>query len=336
MTARLLAPALLLALLAPTAAAAQAPVPVLPSEAPESGPLPAAAPVRARLSILVQRTGRTNTVVAGNRVRLRGIVTPYVAGQTVTVRVLQGGRKVLVKRKQVTESASGNSGTFLVGYAPAAAGTVRVTASHLRTPQMASAVAAPVGFSVLPRRLPQGSSGARVRMVQQRLKALGYVTGEPGSYDGRTQRAVLAFRKQTGMTRIVSADKPFFQALARGAGAFRVRHPDHGRHIEGDLTHQTLALIGAGGKVERVYPMSSGAPGTPTILGSFRIYRKDYGTNAKGMIDASYFHNGYAIHGFAPVPIYPASHGCLRVPPPDARSISDWGRHGTIVDTYYR
>ena len=34
------------------------------------------------------------------------------------------------------------------------------------------------------------------------------------------------------------------------------------------------------------------------------------------------------------MPIYNASHGCLRVPIPDADSIFDWVRYGTIVDTY--
>jgi lipoprotein-anchoring transpeptidase ErfK/SrfK len=95
-----------------------------------------------------------------------------------------------------------------------------------------------------------------------------------------------------------------------------------------------LALIGPGGEVQHIYPISSGKPSTPTILGSFRIYRKDVGTNALGMVDASYFQGGYAIHGYASVPTYNASHGCLRVPVPEARSIHDWVRYGTRVDTY--
>ena len=36
---------------------------------------------------------------------------------------------------------------------------------------------------------------------------------------------------------------------------------------------------------------------------------------------SSYFIRGYAIHGYASVPNYPASHGCLRVPIPNARDI---------------
>jgi peptidoglycan hydrolase-like protein with peptidoglycan-binding domain len=330
MTARVLALAVAGALLAPAAVLAQDAAPVTPPAAP------AAAPAQGFVALVAERVGTTRTVLVGSRVRLRGVVRPYVAGQTVTVRVFQNGRKVLVKRKTVLRSASGKSGTFMVGYVAQDAGAVRAKASHLTTAQLSSAVSKDVRFDVLPRAVPQGSSGRKVRMMQQRLAALGYVTGEPGAYDGRTARAVLAFRKQTGLTRIASADKPFFQAMARGAGAFKVRFPNHGRHIEGDLTHQTLALIGAGGKVQRIYPISSGKPSTPTILGTFRIYRKDYGTNALGMIDASYFIRGYAIHGYREVPIYPASHGCLRVPPAEARSISDWLMHGTIVDTYYR
>jgi lipoprotein-anchoring transpeptidase ErfK/SrfK len=32
------------------------------------------------------------------------------------------------------------------------------------------------------------------------------------------------------------------------------------------------------------------------------------------MVDSSYFIRGYAIHGYASVPTYPASHGCVRTP----------------------
>ena len=133
--------------------------------------------------------------------------------------------------------------------------------------------------------------------------------GQYGVNDGRTQRAILAFRKVAGMARTSSADPAFFRALITGKGRFKVRYPRHGRHVEGDIGHQVLALVGSGGKVERIYPMSSGTGGTPTILGSYRVYRKDPGTNAKGMVASSYFIRGYAIHGYASVPTYYASHG---------------------------
>ena len=54
------------------------------------------------------------------------------------------------------------------------------------------------------------------------------------------------------------------------------------------------------------------------------------------MVDSSYFNGGDAIHGYAEVPPYAASHGCLRVPVPDALTIYDWVALGTPVDVYFR
>ncbi len=84
----------------------------------------------------------------------------------------------------------------------------------------------------------------------------------------------------------------------------------------------------------RTYTTSTGAPSTPTVVGAFRVYRRTPGTNAKGMVHSAYFIRGYAVHGFESVPPFPASHGCLRVPIPDARSIYDWLRMGTKVFVY--
>jgi peptidoglycan hydrolase-like protein with peptidoglycan-binding domain len=216
----------------------------------------------------------------------------------------------------------------LTGYAPRDTGQIEVRA-------VSGAVAAQAKrVQVLPRSVQAGSRGRAVRSLQDRLGALGYVVGQRGVMDGRTQRAVLAFRKVTGMARTTAADASFFRALAAGRGAFRVRFPRHGRHVEADISRQVIALVGQGGKVERIYPTSTGAPGTPTILGTYRVYRKDAGANAIGMVDSAYFIRGYAIHGYHSVPTYNASHGCLRVPIPDARTIFDWVRMGTIVDTY--
>jgi lipoprotein-anchoring transpeptidase ErfK/SrfK len=96
-----------------------------------------------------------------------------------------------------------------------------------------------------------------------------------------------------------------------------------------------LALVN-GAKVERLYPISSGKPSTPTVLGTFRIYSRVPGYLPDGMYYSSFFTGGYAIHGYDPSPVFPASHGCLRTPIPDAISIYDWLAMGNYVDTYYR
>ncbi len=49
----------------------------------------------------------------------------------------------------------------------------------------------------------------------------------------------------------------------------------------------------------------------------------------------SFFHGGYAIHGYDPAPDYPASHGCMRLPIVDAITAFSWTRVGDWVDTYY-
>jgi lipoprotein-anchoring transpeptidase ErfK/SrfK len=87
--------------------------------------------------------------------------------------------------------------------------------------------------------------------------------------------------------------------------------------------------------VRRIYIISSGKPSTPTVVGHFSVYLKTIGTNAKGMVDASYFIGGYAIHGYEDVPTYPASHGCMRIPIPDALEVYEWATVGTPVDVYY-
>jgi len=86
--------------------------------------------------------------------------------------------------------------------------------------------------------------------------------------------------------------------------------------------------------VHLIYMVSSGKPSTPTVIGRFRVYSKTPGINSEGMVDSNYFIRGYAIHGYAEVPTYAASHGCLRVPIPDAPAIYAWLRYGTPVDVY--
>ena len=121
----------------------------------------------------------------------------------------------------------------------------------------------------------------------------------------------MAWRKVVGMARTEYASADVFAGLLKGRGKFKVRHPGDGHHVEARINSQVLALIDHG-KVQRIYTTSSGAPATPTVRGKFRVYMKTPGINAKGMVDSNYFIRGYAIHGYASVPPYNASHGCLR------------------------
>jgi len=178
-----------------------------------------------------------------------------------------------------------------------------------------------------------GMHGPRVLLLQDELARLHYAVPVSGHFDAATGRAVLAFRKVVGLERIESANAGVFQRLQHGAGHFKVRYPGDGKHVEGDLSKQVLVEV-EHGKVRRIYTMSSGKPSTPTVLGRFRVYSKTPGTNSEGMVDSNYFIRGYAIHGYAEVPAYAASHGCLRIPIPDAPAVFAWVQVGNPVDVY--
>jgi peptidoglycan hydrolase-like protein with peptidoglycan-binding domain len=285
------------------------------------------------LSLTPERVGGDRVTLVGQPWRVRVVLQPWIDGQTATVRFYRHGHRIAAAPVTFQRSATGKSGIAVVPFTSKLPARVEVRASHLASPQMGTLVATRVRVNVVALHANPGARGPAVRLLQTRLAALGYVVGQRGLFDDRTARAVLAFRKVTGMARITNASSEVFKALAKGKGRFKLRHPEHGKHVEADLSRQVIALA-SGGKVERIYPISSGKPSTPTIIGSFRVYTKSPGYNAKGMYFSNYFIRGFAIHGYAEVPVFAASHGCLRVPIPDAISIYNWLRIGNIVDVY--
>ncbi len=204
--------------------------------------------------------------------------------------------------------------------------------------RLAKAPPAPgsVAYRVLHMRgtLGPGSHGAAVLLLQDELARLRYEVPVNGHFDEATGRAVLAFRKMVGLERVETANAGVFQRLRKGEGRYRVRYPRDGNHIEANLTKQVLVEVQRGGRVRRIYTMSSGKPSTPTVLGRYRVYLKTPGTNSEGMVDSNYFTRGYAIHGYAEVPVYAASHGCLRIPIPNAAEVFAWVQVGYAVDVY--
>jgi lipoprotein-anchoring transpeptidase ErfK/SrfK len=292
-----------------------------------TGPLLSLTPER------VSGNAANRVALAGQPWRVRLVMQPWVAGQTATVRFYRHGHKLRAVNVSLLMSSTGKSGYALIAFQTSKPGTVQVKATHLATPAAPQLLAKPVKVNVAALHVGPGARGPAVRLLQQHLSALGYVVGKRGLFDDRTGRAVLAFRKVAGMARTTNASADVFKALAKGKGAFHVRHPDHGKHVEANLSEQVIALI-RGSKVQRIYPASSGKPSTPTVQGTFRVYSKSPGFNAKGMYFSNYFIRGFAIHGYASVPVFAASHGCLRVPIPDAISIYNWVKIGDIVDVY--
>jgi L,D-transpeptidase catalytic domain len=326
----------LLALSLPSAAAGQTPVPVPPAPTPVPTPAPAPPPAGGSMSIKLQRThrvGHDDVVLRGDRVRVLGVVAPYVAGQNVVVRLYSGRKKLAAKAAAVKPFAGTANGVFVVSLKPPRTGRLAVRASHRATPGQVTMVAKARRMLVVTPSAAPGASGPIVRLVQSRLAALHYVVSRTGTFDAATARAVVAYRKMRGMARVASVTRDVVRGLLARRGTFKAKHPEHGKHVEVDLSRQVLVLL-KGGRVQRIYGVSSGKASTPTVLGRFRVYSRQLGTNALGMVDSSYFIGGYAIHGYHDVPTFPASHGCVRVPIPNARGIYDWLRIGDRVDVY--
>jgi hypothetical protein len=326
--------AAILSCLLPSAgvAAPAAPVSPVPPPAPETAPAPA--PAQGSLTLVVQHAhGNPPFALVGERVAIRGVVVPYVAGQKVNVTVFRKGRGVFSKQLSIIDLGNG-AGQFHLGYSSPHTGTVTVRAEHAATPLQAGFAARPVSVQYERARIGFGARGRVVRLLQSELARLHYEVPVNGDYGSATGRAMIAYRKMTGLQRVETADARVFDMLQRGAGRYHVRYPKDGNHVEADLTRQVLVEVERHGRVRRIYTMSSGKPSTPTVLGRFRVYNKEPGTNSEGMVDSSYFIRGYAIHGYAEVPVYAASHGCLRIPIPNAPAVYAWVKSGYPVDVY--
>ena len=312
----------------PTAPPTQPAPPTTPTPPP---PTPAEGKGSIEIASGLSDAGR-RYVAAGQRVQVRGRVKPFVAGQQVIVELFRGGKVVATRTVDVTRAKDGN-GAFAVVFSVTSAGSYTVKARHQATDQQARFTMANKRFQALKGSVGRGSGRARIHLVQLGLKRLAFVTSTSGRFDGATARAVIAFRKTNKMSRNSSVSAKVFEMLLNGQGGYRLKYPRAGKHVEADLSRQVLVLA-RNGKAERIYHTSTGAPSTPTVLGSFRFYRKQPGTNAKGMVHSWYFIRGYAIHGYKSVPTSPASHGCLRVPIPNALSIFRWVKMGDRIFVY--
>ena len=90
----------------------------------------------------------------------------------------------------------------------------------------------------------------------------------------------------------------------------------------------------------RIVHISTGASGTRTPAGSFRVYRKERMSWSipfeTWMPWASYFTGGIAFHQYPSVPVYPASHGCVRVNRYDAALVYEFAAYGTPVEVLWQ
>jgi hypothetical protein len=306
---------------------AQAQTPTTPTT-PE--PHPAAG--KATLSVAGGlATKKTRYFAPSQEVVVHGVVKPYVRGEVLTLYAIRRGKA----SKQVRRTV-GRRGRYEFRFKVGNPGPVRLVVKHRASAAQAAFRTRNETIQVVNWQAGAGARGAKVTLLQRGLLKLGFATPVTGYFDGLTANAVNAFRKTNGMGRDGYAATSVYAMVLRGQGAFKLRYPDsgtHGKHVEFDWSRQVLVLADHG-RPYRAYHVSSGKPSTPTVFGSYRFYRQQPGTNSHGMVHSWYFIGGYAIHGYASVPNYPASHGCLRVPIPNALSIYNWIDLGDPIYTY--
>lgn len=183
-------------------------------------------------------------------------------------------------------------------------------------------------------RLANGSRGDAVYWLEQRLTDLSYRPGPiDGLFDERTRQAVIAFQKwqwlrRDGVVRgsvwwrLVSASRPVpkFSYL--------------GTWLEVNRPKQVL-LYCVNGNVERTLAVSTGSAsvGIRTPSGFFLVRRKN--VHERVRYKPLYITwRLLAIHGYRSVPVYPASHGCIRTTWADMDELSPLIPVGTIVRIY--
>lgn len=172
--------------------------------------------------------------------------------------------------------------------------------------------------------LRMGDRGPRVLALQRQLADLGYWLGTPdGVFDDVTRHAVVALQKAAGLARDGVVGPNTAAALRQGYRP--VPRTRAGDALEVDLRHQILMVVDDGSLTAILdtstgggytYWQSGGAYFAVTPRGQFTVTRRVDGWDRSRLgwlWRPAYFFGGYAIHGYAEVPPYPASHGCVRV-----------------------
>ncbi len=279
-------------------------------------------PARANLTVKIAGL-KGGKIPAGKRIRAIGRINPFVVGQRVGLRLKRNGRTLKVGSSRI-KPAEGNKGRFTMKSPKLLKpGRYNFIVRKKRTDKQLGGKTRSKRAGILYPDLNPGQSGGSVKLLRRLLKKQGYYAPGGSRYDSHLERAVLAFRKVNRMSWSNDANRKIFKRLAKGKGAFKLKHPGAGHHVEVDYSRQVMVLASKR-KARHTFHVSTGAAATPSDYGTFRFYRRDPGYNSIGMYYSVYYNRGEATHGYHSVPNYPASHGCIRNPIPDSIFIYKW------------
>lgn len=197
------------------------------------------------------------------------------------------------------------------------------------------------------RSVTQEVSKEEILAAERRLSDLGYWTGPvDGTLDAGSRHALIAFQKVEGRKRTGTLTRAELQALL-SANSPLPKYSGYA-HVEIDLNRQVLFIVDTTGTITHVLPVCTGneksyidhgeihRAHTPT--GRFTVLRKIAGwrRSSLGLLYyPNYIHNGIAIHGSLAMAVYPASHGCIRIPMFASKKLSELMPVGTEVIVYH-
>lgn len=223
--------------------------------------------------------------------------------------------------------------------------------------------------TVLGRTLGAGMVGDDVSAVQRRLNDLKFDVGvADGVYGPVTIQAIWAYQQLVmgwrGRDVTGQVTPALWDRIQEPLGIRDWRPRATGRHVVIFLQAQA-AVVFVNNEIRLVSHISSGdgeewcsevkvvyPPGVSTTTlpegqkprrkcgksltpgGTFKIYRRDYGWSEIPLgkvYNPLYFNAGIALHGAEEVPLFPASHGCVRFPMHIAEYLPDLLRNGDDV-----
>ena len=209
----------------------------------------------------------------------------------------------------------------------AASGPARATAA-VASKTVSARSATPAAYVPPSGTLSEGSSGAAVKALQQRLASLKYDPGTIDSHFGaNTEDAVWAFQEINGVKVTGVIDAATKRALVHPR-TYRSNDPrQDGTRIEVNQALEVLILYKKGqiSLISHVstgggywYNCGGGECQAVTPNGNYRTddYMSGWVTVPLGaMYNPVFFISTvYAIHGDTYVPVFPDSHGCVRLP----------------------
>jgi len=285
---------------------------LIPGDARAAGGAIPEAPAKATVKIKVLGLQNHRATVM-NKVTIKGSLKPFRNLQKVKVYFYKDGKRFSTRTVKV-HKAGKNFGSFTAAIRMRGGNRYGVRAKYWGKSGKKA-----VGKDTTEHKswrvryvgLAHDQCGRVVAGFRRALNQLALVPDKGRCFNGKMERAVLAYRKLNDMTRNSRASKTVVQRVFNGNGGYHVRRPELGDHMEAPLAKQVI-VFSKGDRPYAIFPIASGKPSTPTILGTYSFYMKEPGMNSHGMYYSSYFIRGYATHGYADVPDYPASHGCLR------------------------